>query len=119
MNRRAFGDAGEERACEYLRRRGWTIAARNVRRGPGEIDIVARKRGVIAFIEVKRRTSTRFGSPAEAVNPEKRKRIARAAAIYMQERGMEDSKIRFDVIEILGGELRHIEGAFDATGLLD
>lgn len=119
MNRRAFGNAGESAACEYLKKRGWEIVDRNVRRGPGEIDIIARKRRLTAFIEVKRRTSARFGAPAEAVNWEKRRRIAQAAALYMQERGLENAKIRFDVIEILGNEIRHIEGAFDATGLFD
>ena len=57
------------------------------------------------------------GQPAEAVNSEKQRRIAQAAALYMQEEGLEDSRIRFDIIEILPGEIRHIEGAFDATDL--
>ena len=115
MNRRAFGSEGERAACDHLRANGWEIVERNVRRGPGEIDIIARKRGLTAFIEVKRRTSTRFGQPAEAVNREKQRRIAGAAAIYMQEKGI--GKVRFDVIEILPGEIRHIESAFDATDL--
>ena len=115
MNRRAFGNEGERAACEYLARRGWTIVETNVRRGRGEIDIVARRRGLTAFIEVKRRSSLRYGRPAEAVNPEKQRRIAGAAALYMQENDLE--RVRFDVIEILPGEIRHIESAFDATDL--
>lgn len=117
MNRRAYGDAGEQAACEYLVRQGWKIAARNVRRGRGEIDIVAQRRGLTAFIEVKRRRDTRYGRPAEAVNFEKQRRIAQAAALYMQENALEDARVRFDVIEILPDGLRHIEDAFDATGL--
>lgn len=116
MNRRAYGDAGEQAACDYLRARGWRIVERNLRRGPGEIDIVARRRGLTAFVEVKRRRSERCGRPAEAVNPEKQRRIVQAAALYMQESALEDARVRFDVIEILPGELRHIEDAFDATG---
>ena len=115
MNRRAFGAEGEAAACAYLRKKGWTIIETNVRRGRGEIDIVARNRGLTAFVEVKRRSSLRYGRPAEAVNPEKQRRIVGAAALYMQENGLE--RVRFDVIEILSDEIRHIENAFDATGL--
>ena len=115
MNRRQFGNAGEDAACAYLAKKGWKIIARNVRMGRNEIDIIARKRDVLAFVEVKRRSGTGFGRPAEAVNTEKQRRIAQAAALYMQENGLENANIRFDVIEILPGELRHIEAAFDAT----
>ena len=117
MNRRAFGNAGEDAACAYLMRRGWTILDRNVRRGRGEIDIIARRKDIVAFVEVKRRSGLNYGRPAEAVNREKQMRIAHAAALYMQENGLSDSELRFDVIEILPGEIQHIEGAFDATDL--
>ena len=116
MNRRAYGTEGEQAACAHLQRRGWEILERNFRRGPGEIDVIARRRGLIAFVEVKRRGSLRCGRPAEAVNAEKQRRIVQVAALYMQENGLEDARVRFDVIEILPGELRHIEGAIDATG---
>lgn len=118
MNTRAYGNEGEQTACEYLSAKGWKILDRNVRRGRGEIDIIARKRKLIAFIEVKRRRSTAYGRPAEAVNLEKQARIVQAAALYMQENDLDDARIRFDVIEILPGEIRHIEGAFDATDLM-
>ena len=117
MNRRAYGNAGEDAACAYLMQRGWTILERNVRRGRGEIDIVARKKDTVAFVEVKRRSGLGYGRPAEAVNREKQMRIAHAAALYMQENNLSEAKIRFDVIEILPGEIQHIEGAFDATDL--
>ena len=117
MNRRTYGNAGEDAASAYLVRHGWTILGRNVRRGRGEIDIIARKKDTVAFVEVKRRSGLNYGRPAEAVNREKQMRIAHAAALYMQGNGLSDSKIRFDVIEILPGEIQHIEGAFDATDL--
>ena len=117
MNRRAYGSAGEDAACTYLMRRGWTILDRNVRRGRGEIDIVARRKDTVAFVEVKRRSGLNYGRPAEAVNREKQMRIAHAAALYIQENGLSEARIRFDVIEILPGEIQHIEGAFDATDL--
>lgn len=118
MNRRAFGNAGEDAACAYLTARGWTILDRNVRRGRGEIDIVARKRDVVAFVEVKRRSNLGYGRPAEAVNREKQGRIVQAAAIYMQENQLSEANIHFDVIEILPGEIQHIECAFDASDLI-
>ena len=115
MNHRTYGNEGEQAACDFLARRGWTILDRNVRRGRGEIDIIARRRGVIAFIEVKRRSSLNFGTPAEAVNTAKQRRILSAASIYLQEKGLFDANIRFDIIEILANKIRHIEAAFDAT----
>lgn len=118
MNTRAFGNAGEDAACTYLLKKGWTILGRNVRAGRNEIDIIAKKKKLIAFIEVKRRSSERYGSPAEAVNFKKQKHIAQAAALYMQENGLGGANIRFDVIEVLPDGLRHIEAAFDATELL-
>ena len=117
MNRRAYGSAGEDAACAYLTAHGWTILDRNVRRGRNEIDIVAKKRSTIAFVEVKRRSNLNHGRPAEAVDREKQTRIARAALLYMQDHHLSDANIRFDVIEILPDEIRHIEGAFDATDL--
>lgn len=117
MNTRAYGNEGEQTACEYLSAKGWKILDHNVRRGRGEIDIIAQKRKVIAFVEVKRRRNTAYGHPAEAVNAQKQARIAQAAALYMQECDLSDANVRFDVIEILPGEIHHIEGAFDATDL--
>ena len=115
MNHRTNGNEGEQAAGDFLAKRGWTVLDRNVRRGRGEIDIVARRRGVVALIEVKRRSSTAFGMPAEAVNAEKQRRILSAASIYLQENGLSEANIRFDIIEILADKIRHIEAAFDAT----
>ena len=115
MNHRTYGSEGEQAACDLLVKRGWTILDRNVRRGRGEIDIIARRRGVLAFVEVKRRSTTDFGTPAEAVNLEKQRRILSAASIYLQEKGLSEANIRFDIIEILANKIRHIEAAFDAT----
>lgn len=115
MNHRTYGNEGEQAACDFLVKRGWTVLDRNVRRGRGEIDIIARRRGVIAFIEVKRRSALGFGTPAEAVNHDKQRRILSAASIYLQENGLSEANIRFDIIEILANKIRHIEAAFDAT----
>ena len=117
MNKRADGNAGEQAACDYLSAKGWRIIGRNVRMGRNEIDIIAGKKRTIAFIEVKRRSSTMYGQPAEAVNAEKQRRIIQAAALFAESNGLENAELRFDVIEVLPGEIRHIEGAFDATGI--
>ena len=116
MNTRAYGNAGEQAACDFLTKKGWKIIGRNVRMGRNEIDIIAEKKRTIAFIEVKRRSGVNYGQPAEAVNAEKQKRIIQAAALYAEANGLEDAKMRFDVIEVLPGEIRHIENAFDTTG---
>ena len=117
MNKRAFGAEGEAAARDYLASRGWSILEMNYRRPGGEIDIIARRRGLTAFIEVKRRSTARFGRPAEAVTPAKRLHIVRTAAQYIQENALGDAAVRFDVIELTPGGINHIEGAFDATGV--
>ena len=117
MNRRAVGTEGEQAARAYLEARGCEILAMNYRRPTGEIDIVARQRGRVLFVEVKRRGSLRYGRPSEAVNAAKRAHLARTALLFLQEHRLSDAPVRFDVIELLDGELRHIENAFDVTGL--
>ena len=117
MNRRDFGGQGEAVARDYLARKGARILEMNYRRPTGEIDIVARHRGALLFVEVKRRSSTRFGRPAEAVDRAKQLHILRTAQLYLQENRLEDAAVRFDIVEILPGELRHIEGAFDDSAL--
>ena len=117
MNKRTFGSEGEAAAREYLESRGYRILEMNYRRPSGEIDIIARNRRVTAFVEVKRRTTERFGRPAEAVTGQKRRHILRTAQVYMQENGLEDAPVRFDIVEVTSSEIRHLEGAFDATDL--
>ena len=117
MNRRARGTDGEFTARDYLIGQGYAILAMNYRRPTGEIDLIAQRKGVVAFIEVKRRATRRYGTPAEAVTAQKRLRIVRTAALFIQENGLEDAKVRFDIIEITPGEVNHIESAFDATDM--
>ena len=117
MNRRELGRQGEDAACRFLEARGWTILDRNVIRPGGEIDIVARKADVIAFVEVKQRSSVRYGSGAEAVNLKKQRRIALTAMQYAQEKDLLEARLRFDVIEVTPAGIRHIEGAFDCPEL--
>lgn len=118
MNRRTLGSAGEYDAHDYLIGRGYRILAMNYRRPTGEIDVIARDGGAVVFIEVKRRTTLRYGRPAEAVTPAKRRSIVRTAMYYIAENRLQDQPVRFDVIELMPGKLNHIECAFDATSLV-
>ena len=117
MNRRSIGAQGEADAKAFLLQKGAKILEANYRRPTGEIDIIARQGKTLLFVEVKRRSSLRYGRPAEAVDRAKQGHILRTAALYMQEKGLDDAPVRFDVIEVLPGQIRHIENAFDASAL--
>ena len=118
MNRKTFGTDGEYDAGDYLKGQGYEVLAMNYRRPTGEVDLIARQRRTVVFVEVKRRTTRRYGAPAEAVTPAKRAHIVRTAALYLQENRLDDVPVRFDILEITPGAFRHIEAAFDATGIL-
>lgn len=117
MNKRQSGSEGEADARAYLQRKGAKILETNYRRPTGEIDIIARHKRVLLFVEVKRRSSLRFGRPSEAVDRAKQAHILRTAQLYLQEKRLQDAKLRFDIIEVLPGEIRHIENAFDAGAI--
>ncbi len=118
----ALGAAGEDAAAAWLEARGYQILARNVRSRYGEIDLVVRLGGVVVFVEVKSRTSARFGHPAEAVAARKQRRLAHLAAAYLQGAGLEGCEVRFDAIAVRLGRSGHIFGiehfpdAFQAGG---
>lgn len=111
---RSIGAQGESDAADYLRRLGGTILQMNYRCPSGEIDIIAALDGVLIFCEVKRRSGTLHGTPAEAVTPAKQRKIIRAAELWLARHPME-MPVRFDVIEITPGRFTHIPAAFDAS----
>ena len=117
MNRRTFGAEGESAARSYLVSKGAKILEMNYRRPSGEIDIIAKQKKTLLFVEVKRRSSLRFGRPSEAVDPRKQAHILRTAMLYLQENSLEDAPVRFDIIEVLPDGVNHIENAFDATAI--
>ena len=86
--------------------------ARNWRCRDGELDLILRRGRMFVFCEVKARTSDAFGLPAEAVTTQKRARIRRLAARWLEEAPMRAREIRFDVAAIMGEDLEIIEGAF-------
>ena len=115
-----LGAKGEDAACAYLEYKGYEIIERNYRAYRKEIDIIAKKDGYLAFVEVKTRRSANFGAPSESVNWEKQKHIILAAKKFLADnyRAHKTSQPRFDIIEIYCDEknqknyVRHIEGAF-------
>lgn len=94
-----LGDFGEERAQAYLINCGYEILCRNFCVKGGEIDIVAKDNDVLVFIEVKTRSSTKYGYPSEAVGRKKLMHMRHAAEMYILENPI-DLEIRFDVIEV-------------------
>lgn len=83
MKTTELGKIGEEFAANLLELQGYRILERNFRCRMGEIDLIAEKDGEISFVEVKTRRSARFGRPAEAVSPEKQRRMRKAAEFYL------------------------------------
>lgn len=95
-----FGKIGEEIATKYLKQNNYKIIERNFRCKQGEIDIIAKEKEEIVFIEVKTRSNIMYGRPSEAVNEAKQKHIRRAAKYYVYLKHLENCYIRLDVIEL-------------------
>ncbi len=119
--RKALGKAGEDLAAAWYEARGYEVLARNWSCRDGELDIVLRHGRLHVFCEVKARSSSAFGLPAEAVGPLKQARVRRLAALWFAElsRGGKPGRgtgaggpVRFDVASVLDGEVTVIEGAF-------
>ena len=116
-------DPGENYAARALKKEGYKIIDRNYDIGFAEIDLIAEKGDFLVFVEVKQRKTTAFGLPCQAVGPEKRRKIRRAAEHYIIKNKCKKQP-RFDVVEIYGvcGEtaegavekpkVRHIKNAF-------
>jgi putative endonuclease len=100
-NRRSLGDRGEDLAAAALKKRGYKVLERNYRTPLGEIDLIARHQKVLVFIEVKTRTSARFGAGQEAVNYGKQARYRKLADYYLKQKRLGEIAVRFDVVGIL------------------
>ncbi len=115
-----IGAQGEDIAARFLLSKKYEILDRNYRCRHGEIDIIARRKNVLIFVEVKTRRSSAFGSPLEAVSLKKQRSISAVAQAYLQHSRLSGSAARFDVIAILLGsgapEIEHIENAFELPG---
>lgn len=115
----AQGYAGEQLAVRHLKRLGYRIICRNYRCPLGEIDIVARHRGVLVFVEVKSRRSEAFGSPKMSITEAKQHKLSQVAWHYLQEHDLTETSARFDVVTISGMQssprFEVIENAFEST----
>lgn len=117
--RRKAGNIGEDAVCGFLARHGYEIIKRNFTVRGGEIDIIAEKADIIAFVEVKTRTIGSMTSAEEAVDLRKQRLIIRTAKAYLQNVA-QPLQCRFDVatVETEGGKvkkLRYYVNAFDAS----
>lgn len=116
---KALGQKGEDIAAKYLTKKGYTIIRRNFRTKTSEIDIIAKKDDTLCFVEVKTRSSVEYGTPCQAVDYYKQKKIIRGAMAYVSNTG-DDCTVRFDVIEVYHNKkallfkykINHIPDAF-------
>jgi putative endonuclease len=107
------GDAAEDRALVYLLRQGLKLCTRYFRCKGGEIDLIMSERETLVFIEVRKRSSMRYGGAAASVTPAKQARLIRAAYLYlMRYRSM--PPCRFDVIAFEQEEMSWLKNAFAA-----
>ena len=114
--RRAFGNEGEETACQYLTAKGLVCRERNYRLRGGEIDLVMEDGDFLVFVEVKRRRSLDYGAPEEAVTAAKIRRMTKTALTYVVQKKLTDRMMRFDVVSIDASGVHHIPNAFEAAG---
>ena len=94
------GRKGEDEASIFLESQGYRIIFRNYKTRFAEIDIIAREKNTICFVEVKSRSDERFGLAQEAVTPAKQAKISKAALRFLQENNLMESRSRFDVVAI-------------------
>lgn len=111
------GKTGEGIASGFLTQNGYQILDVNYRCPIGEIDIVAREKGELVFVEVKTRKSSALGYPEQAVGTAKQKKMSQLALWYLRDKKVGDAPVRFDVVAILmlpsGNDIRLIRNAFD------
>ncbi len=111
-----FGLLGETIAARWLTRKGWRIVYRRFRNGRRDIDLVAQRDALVAFVEVKARKGDEFGDPVEAVHHRKQRELARNARVWIDRHGRAEETYRFDVVGVLvQGErvlVKHVENAF-------
>lgn len=110
------GNYGEELATKFLIKNKYKIIEKNYSCKFGEIDIIAKDKNILVFVEVKSRTNEKYGTPATAVNYYKKRNIINTAKYYLMKNKLQNEFCRFDVIEILmendDNNIRLIKNAF-------
>ena len=115
MQTNIYGKRSEIIAAEYLKKKGYKILETNYKNKIGEIDIIAKDKDYIVFVEVKARMSQAFGHPFDAIDERKQQKIHAVASLYMVKNHKYGTNCRFDAISILGlgnPEITHIVDAF-------
>jgi len=117
MQKKELGKKGEDLAFRFLKKRGYRIIEQNYVCKMGEMDLIAKEKDTLVFIEVKTRTSMYFGPPQLAVTKFKQRQMSKVALYFLKEKKLEDVKARFDVVAILltpgREEIELIRDAFD------
>ena len=109
------GKLGEKLAMDYLISKGYSILETNYRNKIGEIDIIAMYKNILVFVEVKTRTSTKFGYAYEAVDIRKQRKIINTSLVYLKYKNYVDSQLRYDIIEVYmtnDVKINHLDNAF-------
>ena len=109
------GRSAEDAAAALLASKGLSVVERNFRAKVGEIDLVARDKDEIVFVEVRARASSAFGGAAASVGGAKRRKVILAARAWLQARNW-SGPCRFDVVAVDAGRAEHIPAAFDGSG---
>lgn len=112
MRNKIEGDAGEIRAAEFLKAKGYKIIQTNFKTKFGEIDIIAKDKSSLVFVEVKERQTLAYGRPIEAVDERKQQKIRQVAEFYLMIKHIPYADVRFDIIEILSDKISHVPNAF-------
>ena len=114
-----LGKEGERVAERFLQQKGYKVVERNYRCPLGELDLIVLDRRVVVFVEVKTRTGHGFGSPLEAVEFRKQRKMIQAAQFFLAEKKLQQRDARFDVVGVSwpGREpvVEHIENAFELS----
>lgn len=115
MQSNTYGKRSEIIASDYLKKKGYKILEVNYKTKVGEIDVIAKDKDYLVFVEVKSRLSQKFGHPLDAIDEKKQQKIHAVASLYMVKHGKYGTNCRFDAISILGlenPEITHIIDAF-------
>lgn len=112
-----IGKRGETLAISFLKKNGYRVIESNFRCRYGEIDIIAQDGKTVAFIEVKTKTSNRFGSPTQAIDSRKQRQVSKTALAYISQKRLTNYSARFDVVGInikgSNSEIELIKNAFE------
>lgn len=100
MSRKEIGDRGEKLAGEYLKKKGYKLRQQNYRCRYGEIDIIAEKKKVLVFIEVRTKTGTAFGTPEESVTAVKKEKLIASAMDYLSSHDNLPQQWRIDFVAV-------------------